>query len=204
MKSIVREKLKPTLEVVMKPISDNLDDLLTSKPIVLLRSLLFQPSRILTMRLDGLEKISDIPSKGEYHVRTFHKGDEDIWVKLMKRSFGSYFPADIDEIVKSKDFDPKDFFFLTHNNQIIGTVYAKRLNQGLLKTGYIHALCVLPEYRRKKLGRFLLFYALKHLRSLGLTSAILIVDESNEIAIKFYSSVGFKLVDQTFSLPFLD
>jgi ribosomal protein S18 acetylase RimI-like enzyme len=187
-----REKIKPVLIRLVAPISNNLEGVLAAKPIVALKNAVFKPSRMIQMRLDGFENLEDLPNLENYSVRTYRQGDEEIWVRLVKRSFGGYYHADIAEICEDKEFNPNGFFFLTFHNQTVGTIYAKQLRDRSSKIGCIHMLCVVPEHRGKHLGHYLVLYALYYFKKIGIKSVVLIVDEFNEIAIKTYLSTGFK------------
>ncbi len=186
------EKLKPLLIKCVMPISGELENVLDTKPVAFLKNLMFKPSRYFIMRLDNLENLKDLPVVPGYYVRTYRSGDEQIWVRLIKRSFGQQFPADVAEIRENKEFDPKGFFFLKHANELVGTVYAKQIPFQSTIIGCVHRLCIVPEHRRKGLGHFLALYALHYFRKIGLHSAILDVNETNNVAIKIYLSLGFK------------
>lgn len=161
----------------------------------MLKSLVFQVPHVVYMRLDGLENLQESPALKDYSIRTYRKGDEDDWNQLVKRSFSRLFPGNISEICESKNFDPNGFFFLTYRNQTVGTVYAKTVQYGNSKSGWIVALCVAPEHQGKRLGRSLLLQALNYFKNCGLQSVFLDVDEFNAPAIKTYLSAGFKLLN---------
>ncbi len=188
------EKLKPILIKLPVPISSELENVLDAKPVVMLKNLLFSPSRYFIMKLDSLENLKDLPEEPNYQVRTFRSGDEELWVRLIKRSFGQHFPADVSEISQHRDLDPNGFFFLKHGNEFVGTVYAMKMPFQGGVVGCVHRLCVVPEHREKGLGRYLALYALHYFRKIGLPSAILDVNETNSSAIKIYLSLGFKPV----------
>lgn len=192
--SNVELKLVQTLEVVVKPISRS--RLLKSRPVVLFKNSFLKIPNFVYMRLDGFEYLEDLPVPENYGLRTFGTGDEDTWIKIVRTSFERLFPVDIPEICQSNDFDPDGVFFLTYRNQAVGTVYAKQMHGKNLKTGYVIALCVLPEHQGKKLGRLLVLHALHYFKSKGLQSAVLDVDEFNRAAVKTYLSLGFKFAEK--------
>lgn len=61
--------------------------------------------------------------------------------------------------------------------------------------GHIISLGVLPEYRRRGIGRALLCEALKALRRECTGRVYLEVREDNEAALRLYSSIGFRVVE---------
>ncbi len=186
------EKLKPLLIKLVMPISGELANVLVVEPVMLLKNVIFKPSRYFIMRLDNLENLKDLPVVDGYDVRTYRSGDEKIWVRLVKRSFGQYFPADIAKICESEEFDQNGFFFLKHANEFVGTVYAMQMRFQGARMGCVHMLGIVPEYRGRGLGHFLALYTLHYFRKIGLHSAILDVNEANSVARKTYVSLGFK------------
>jgi len=186
------EKLKPLLIKLAMPLFGELENTLVMKPLLSLKNIMFKPSQYYIMRLDNLENLKALPTVTDYHVRTYRSGDERAWVQLIKRSFGQYFPDKVAEICRNKEFDPNGCFFLKHDHEFVGTVYAMQTQFQGVKTGCIHRLCVVPEHRGKRLGHFLALYALNYFRKTGLQSAMLDVNENNDAAIKTYASLGFK------------
>ena len=64
-------------------------------------------------------------------------------------------------------------------------------DHGHAAIGEVYVLAVDPEAHVRGLGRALTIIGLTHLRGLGLGSAMLYVDSSNERAISLYESLGF-------------
>ena len=61
--------------------------------------------------------------------------------------------------------------------------------------GHIISIGVLPEYRRRGIGRALLCEALRALRGACAEKVYLEVREDNDVAIRLYTSTGFKVVE---------
>ena len=163
-------------------------------PVVVLKSVLFDVPHVVYMRFNDFENLEELSVPEGHYIRTYHEGDEAIWTQMVNRSFSRLYPCSMNEIRKSSHFDPDALFFLMHNNRAVGTVYAEHKQNGKSELGLITALCVVPEYQGRKLGRFLLLYALHNFKSKGFKSVFLDVDQFNAPAIKTYLSLGFKYV----------
>jgi ribosomal protein S18 acetylase RimI-like enzyme len=61
--------------------------------------------------------------------------------------------------------------------------------------GTIDDLCVLPEFRGRGVGRKLVVESLKTLKAKGVNAARLRVLKENEVAVKLYEKLGFKIYD---------
>ena len=61
------------------------------------------------------------------------------------------------------------------------------------KDGWANLLGVMPEYRRKRLGRALLSEGMKWIYDQGMDTIYLGVDAENEKALELYKSLGFKV-----------
>lgn len=150
------------------------------------------------MQITNLENLDEPLIPPGYQIRTFQKGDEEAWLRIIKSSFGENFPANLNEILKdivsSPEFDPESLFFIVHNNKLVGTVCAWHKSFEGHTVGYIHMLGVVPQHQGKKLGRLLTIYALKFLKRKGFQEVILDTDDFRIPAIKTYLNLGFKPV----------
>ena len=68
------------------------------------------------------------------------------------------------------------------------------------KVGEIHEICVHPEHQGKALGKVLMWRAQKHLANEGMRKIGLWVGEKNYRAIKFYHSLGFRILGKFFRI----
>lgn len=66
--------------------------------------------------------------------------------------------------------------------------------------GKIEYIAVAKDFQKKGLARKLLEYAIEQMFEVGAKGIFLTVDKKNTIAIKFYESVNFKLVDRQYFL----
>lgn len=63
---------------------------------------------------------------------------------------------------------------------------------GIAGEGYIYNVAVKQEYRRQRIGLFMLRYLIEQAKDRGITSLTLEVRKSNEAAICLYERLGFK------------
>lgn len=63
---------------------------------------------------------------------------------------------------------------------------------GIAGEGYIYNVAVKQEYRRQRIGLFMLRYLIEQAKARGITSLTLEVRKSNEAAIRLYERLGFE------------
>jgi mycothiol synthase len=80
-------------------------------------------------------------------------------------------------------------FFLVSGDEPVATATDKSLLSS--DTGYIHMVAVAPQYRGRRLGRFISLAALRHMRERGCRDAILDTDDDRLPAIRTYLALGF-------------
>ena len=96
---------------------------------------------------------------------------------------------------------PKAFYVAEVDGRVVGYVMS-RVERGLsnhkplsvVKKGHIVSIAVLPEYRRRGIGRALMTHSLEGLREYGAEECYLEVRVSNTAAINLYKSLGFEMV----------
>ncbi|MBS7610895.1 ribosomal protein S18-alanine N-acetyltransferase [Candidatus Bathyarchaeota archaeon] len=96
---------------------------------------------------------------------------------------------------------PKAFYVAEVDSKIIGYVMS-RVERGLsnhkpisvVKKGHIISIAVLPDYRRKGVGKSLMINSLKGLKDYGAEECYLEVRISNTPAINLYKSLDFEII----------
>lgn len=153
----------------------------------------------LRMQLANLNNLENTvtPPLG-YEIRTYKKGDEPSWIRIIKASFGKNLTETpetiLNDILSNPEFDPESFFFATYNNEPVGTVCALTRPVGSSTVGFIHMTAVTPKHQGKRLGRALTLAALHFLKKKGIGSVILDTDDFRLKAIQTYLGLGFKPV----------
>jgi mycothiol synthase len=154
-----------------------------------------KPNTQLRMQLVNLDDLNETSVPLGYRIRTYRKGDEESWIRIVRTSFEQHLSASImNEILNSKGFDPEGLFFLTQKDEPVGTVCSLRRSVDRSEVGYIHMLAVTPEHQGKRLGHILTLAALHYFRNRGLKKVVLDTDDYRLPAIKTYLDLGFEPV----------
>jgi mycothiol synthase len=82
-----------------------------------------------------------------------------------------------------------------HNNRMIGFYWTKVHDFAHLSSaepvGEVYICGVIPEFQGQGIGSALVVTALKYLRKIGMTSAMLYVDTRDAKTVKLYEKLGF-------------
>ena len=129
-----------------------------------------------------------------FSLRSCRAGDEAAWLDIIRRSYGGDWPDDAFQrhMLSEESFRPERLFFaVTDTGRPVATAGAlKKLPHGD-RTGYLHMLAVLPEFRRRGLGTALLRRCLVYFREQSWRDAVLDTEASRREAIRVYLAGGF-------------
>jgi len=168
-------------------------------------SLGFVRSRVLwQMRRSLLAPLPRPHLPADIDVRPFRPGvDDEEWLALNARAFadlpdqGGWTMADLERRLREPWFSAAGFLVAWRADTMVGFHWTK-VHGGHVGGHHPHAafgevyiVGVDPDLRGLGLGRALTLAGLLHLRSLGLTQAMLYVDAANTGAISLYEALGF-------------
>lgn len=148
----------------------------------------------LTMIRQNLENLPPLQCSNGYYIRTYRKGDEVHWARIMDTAFVNQDRTAQDtyaNVISQPDFDPNGFFFAIYEHLPIGTACAWRRCFRGEQVGYIDMLAVLPEHTGHKLGKWLTLFLLHYFKTQALTCVVLDTDDFRLPAIKNYLNLGF-------------
>jgi mycothiol synthase len=163
---------------------------------------LWQMRRSLRVELPPLE----LPDG--YRLRSFRPGADDAaWLAVNAAAFahhpeqGHWTAEDLEHRMAEDWFDPAGFLVLdAPDGEMAGFHWTKvhggaasgsAEGHGHQAIGEVYVVAVSPAHQGLGLGRTLTIAGLRHLRSTGLTQAMLYVDADNEAAVRTYTRLGF-------------
>ncbi|NUS72171.1 MAG: mycothiol synthase [Corynebacteriales bacterium] len=131
-------------------------------------------------------------------VRTFEVGrDESAWLRVNSAAFanhpeqGKWTAADLAARIAEPWFDPKGFFLLTRDDELVGFHWTKAHSDVV---GEIYVIGIDPTAHGSGLGTSLALLGLRHLQAQGRKEVILYVEADNDAAVHIYRKLGFVLV----------
>ena len=164
----------------------------------------FKRSRVLWQMRRPLADLPDLPIPEGVSVRTFVPGTDDrAWLGVNSRAFahhpeqGRWTTEDLRLRFGEPWFDPAGFLLAVDeaDDRLLGfhwtKVHPAEGDQPAI--GEIYVLGVDPGGHRRGLGAALSVAGLRHLAGLGLSDALLYVDESNAAAVALYRRLGFEI-----------
>ncbi len=150
--------------------------------------------RQLRMVRPNLKDLPKLELPAGYGMRTYLKGDEEHWARIISDSFGGRERTAQDtrnEITSRHVFVPDGLYFVTHRSTPVGTACAWRQSVDEKDVGYVHMVGVVAEHTGHKLGKWVSLAVLHYFRDNGFRSAMLDTDDFRIPAIKTYLNLGF-------------
>nr|BFE67491.1 mycothiol synthase [Actinoplanes digitatis] len=164
----------------------------------------FTRSRVLWQMRRGLAGLPAIPLPDGVDLRAFVPGaDDEAWLAVNARAFahhpeqGRWTADDLRLRLAEPWFDPSGFLLAVDpaDDRLLGFHWTKvHPAEGEEPAiGEVYVLGVDPGGHRRGLGAALSVAGLRHLAGLGLSHALLYVDESNTAAVALYRRLGFEV-----------
>ena len=161
----------------------------------------FARTRVLRQMRRALTDLPPVQLPVGVGIRTFAVGaDEEAWTALNNEAFASHPDQggwSVDEVrIRENEtwFDPAGFFLAVRGERLVGFHWTKvhgAHDHQHEAIGEVYVVGVADSERGTGLGKALTLLGLHHLASLGLSEALLYVDESNTAAIGLYERLGF-------------
>jgi ribosomal protein S18 acetylase RimI-like enzyme len=134
-------------------------------------------------------------------IRSFVEGEaEEVWIRIQNEAYSEYedFRPDTMEDMevwkKSPNFDSTGMFIAELDGKPVGAVNAYVDRKREEKLGFLRALGVISEFRRRGVGRSLVERALESLKERGMESVQGWTREGKVACKSLLESMGFKLI----------
>ncbi|MFB0514721.1 MAG: GNAT family N-acetyltransferase [Candidatus Bathyarchaeia archaeon] len=134
-------------------------------------------------------------------IRRFIQGkDEEIWLKIVNAAYKEYDDfrpstmEDMEKSEKSPNFDPTERFIAEWNGEPVGCVNAHVDKKREEKKGFMRTLAVVPDFRRRGLGKTLAEKAIKSLRERGMQSVETWTEQDRVACKSLFESMEFQLI----------
>ncbi|MFQ6064904.1 MAG: GNAT family N-acetyltransferase [Candidatus Bathyarchaeia archaeon] len=134
-------------------------------------------------------------------IRGFVEGkDEEVWVRIQNEAYREYDDfrpdtlEDMDVWKKSPNFDPTGMFIAELDGKPVGAVNAFVDKRRKEKKGFLRGLGVVPEFRKRGVGRRLVERAIESLKERGMKSVEGWAREDKTACKSLLEGMGFKLI----------
>lgn len=134
-------------------------------------------------------------------IRKFQQQDKSSLVDLWQRVFPDDPPHNEPTSVIESKLAVDDLIFVAEDN---GNIIGACMTGYDGHRGWLYAVAVSPEYRRKNIGTQLINFALQSLKSRGCIKANLQIRSTNSKVASFYKSLGFFTEDRLSMSTFID
>ena len=151
-------------------------------------------ARQLRMVRPNLEDLPELILPAGYGMRTYRKGDEEHWARIISDSFGGRerTAQDTENEITGRDvFVPDGLYFATHRDVPVGTACAWSQSVDEKDAGYVHMVGVVAEHTGHKLGKWVSLAVLFYFRDNGFKCSMLDTDDFRIPAVKTYLNLGF-------------
>ena len=134
-------------------------------------------------------------------IRSFIQGkDEEIWLKIYNAAYKEYDDfrpstmEDMEKAEKSPNFDATGRFIAEWNGEPVGCVNAYVDKKREEKKGFIRRLAVIPEFRRRGIGKTLVEKAFESLRERGMKCVESWTKKDRVACKSLFESMEFQLI----------
>lgn len=164
------------------------------------------PNQSMTMLLqpEG-HKVREIALPDEsYRLLTWRDEYLGEWLDIRNSAFGGAMDEEAFEgaFRSSGDFDPAAWFFVQHEDELVGITNAMmaRNDDGSARGGYLVGVAVRDEYRGKGLGRALVTAGLNYLVEREISPIALNTEPFRRAALALYEKLGFVVTNHNLRL----
>lgn len=155
------------------------------------------------LRLDTSQVIEQSSLPSGIDVEHFADRNIDAYIEVINTAFRDH-PVplrvtreQIEHVHAKPSFDPGAIAILRNGDGgMIGFCTTGIDPESDPPHGFINLLGLLPDYRRRGLGRWLLQWGIERLRAKGVKTVELGVEAANARAVELYRSVGFELAEE--------
>ncbi len=134
-------------------------------------------------------------------IRSFIQGkDEEVWLKIFNAAYKEYDDfrpstmEDMEKFEKSPNFDATGRFIAEWNGEPVGCVNAYVDKKREEKKGFIRTLAVIPEFRRRGIGKTLVEKGIKSLKERGMKCVEAWTEKDRVACMSLFESMGFQLI----------
>lgn len=143
------------------------------------------------MLRDDLCELPYIALPAGYLIRTFRKGEQQAWERIIQQSFGSE-TSFAETMMADRCYLPQRVHFVCCGGQAVGTASAWVVPGWGARYGFLHYVGVTPRHQGKGLGFQVSLAALRSMRAENKTAAVLTTDDFRLAAIGTYLRLGFR------------
>ena len=144
------------------------------------------------------ERVPPVSLPHGFSVRPLEAGDAPTLTAVQNAAFAGswgFCPNTVEQVQYRSamtNTSPRGILFLCHGERVAGYCWTSVAPVEGQTRGLISMVGVVPDYRRRGVGRPVLLAGMEYLRSIGVDDIGLNVDRNNTPAIRLYTSVGFQ------------